>query len=189
MKLRKHRKYTQQFYPRKDSKLDFKPFKYKKDLMNFLTSNLDEAVGGTVRYHEKNAHSSGDIRMWYIWYNQYKYLNKGAKFKIELRNQAFRGRRFIFKRDRIPKAEKIYKAFSDKVIRAMCNFDYSKKSAERLVELFYKRGFKDFEPSKEEWEYINGHIEEDISFFYWSDRCYTLRVKTVIEYLKRLNLI
>jgi hypothetical protein len=63
------------------------------------------------------------------------------------------------------------------------------KDAKRLVGLFYKRGFKDFEPDEDDWNYINGHISDGISFWHWSDRCNHLRMKTIIEYFKQQKLI
>lgn len=63
------------------------------------------------------------------------------------------------------------------------------KDAKKLYDLFLKRGFKDFEPTDNQWIYINGHISDGIPFWHWSDRCDALRTKTVIEYFRRNNLI
>ena len=60
---------------------------------------------------------------------------------------------------------------------------------EKLVKLFYKRGFKDFTPTEEDQEYIDYYLEKGIDFYHWSDRCNWLRTKTVIEYFKKENLI
>ena len=61
--------------------------------------------------------------------------------------------------------------------------------AKNLINLFEKRGFKDFEPSEEDLKYINGHISDGIDFFYWSDRCNFLRCKVILEYFKRKGLL
>jgi hypothetical protein len=76
----------------------------------------------------------------------------------------------------------------------MCNIEaedgtITPKNAKKLVELFYKQGFKDFEPDEEQLRYINGHIGDGIDFHHWSDRCNKLRMKVVIEFFKRNNLI
>jgi len=106
----------------------------------------------------------------------------------------FRGRKFISKYNKIEKSAKKYFAFSDKVISLMSNI-YEENGAilpskaKRLIKLFEKRGFKDFEPTEEDWEYINGHISDGICFSYWSDRCNFLRCKVILEYFKREELV
>ena len=64
-----------------------------------------------------------------------------------------------------------------------------KKDAERLVQLFYKRGYKDFEPTENDTDYITYYLRNGIDFYHWSDRCNWLRTKTVIEYFRMLKLI
>lgn len=196
MKIRNHRKYEWWFRPHETSKLEkhLYIFKYKSDLMLFLNKNLEESVGGTVALEEKSFGHFGCLREWFVWYNDYK-NTKGDNPKIELRQEYFRGRKYISKPHKIDKFSKKYFAFSNKVVSLMSNI-YQKdaetilpKDAKRLVELFYKRGFKDFEPSQDDWNYINGHISNGISFWHWSDRCNTMRMKTIIEYFKRENLI
>ena len=63
------------------------------------------------------------------------------------------------------------------------------KDAKKLISLFEKRGFKDFEPTEEDWVYIKGHISDGIDFFHWSDRCNFLRCKVILEFFKRENLL
>lgn len=194
MKIRNHRKMEWWFNSSKESKLKkhLYKFKYKSDLMKFLNNNFEEALNGEVRLEETSFCHSGCVRTWFVWYNDN--MPKGSKLKIELRQQSFRGRKYIFKKSKIAKSDKKYFAFSNKIISLMCNIFVDEetilpKDAKRLVELFYKRGFKDFEPDEDEWAYINGHINDGISFWHWSDRCNWLRMKTIIEYFKRENLI
>lgn len=192
MKIRNHRKLEYWFFPSEDSKLQTRTFKYKSYLMNFLSCNFFEALNGKVRLHEKSFGRSGDLRAWDVWFNQYQ-NSKGAYPKIELRVLNFRGKKYYHKPFKISKADKKYFAFSDKVINLMCNIqddngNILSKDAKRLVDLFKKRGFNDFIPSEEDLEYINGHISKGIDFFHWSDRCNTLRMKTIIEYFKRNNI-
>jgi hypothetical protein len=161
--------------------------------MKFLNNNLIGSLGGIVTKEEKNLNSSFSLRQWYVWYNEKAHSN-GAKPKIELRQLYFRGRKYMNKPPKISKSSKTYFAFSDKIFSLMSNIRQSdgsilSKDAKRLVELFYKRGFKDFEPSESDMYYINGHISDGIDFNYWSDRCNFLRAKTIIEYFKRENLI
>jgi hypothetical protein len=103
----------------------------------------------------------------------------------------FRGRKFISKNNKISKESKKYFAFSDKITSLMCNiYEEDEKTilpnkANKLIELFKKRGFKDFTPTEEDLKYINGHILDGIQFSYWSDRCNFLRCKVILEFFKR----
>jgi hypothetical protein len=63
------------------------------------------------------------------------------------------------------------------------------EKANKLITLFEKRGFKDFEPDEDDLYYINGHILTGIDFYHWSDRCNFLRCKVILEYFKRENLL
>lgn len=200
MKIRNHRKREWWFYPAENSKLhrvNCYRFKYKSDLMQFLNNNFREAINGEVRLEESSFGSSGAIRRWFVWYNDFArhYNRKRSSLQIELRQQDFRGRKFIHKPSPISKVSKKYFAHSKKVINLMCNIYQADektilpKDAKKLVELFYKRGFKDFEPTEEDLYYINGHIGDGISFWHWSDRCNWLRTKTIIEYFKREGLL
>lgn len=196
MKIRNHRKRAWLFVPHKDSKLKEKgyKFKYKSDLMSFLNRHFENALNGEVWLEEDTFNSSGYLRMWFVWYNDYAEENQ--KDKIVLKQQLFRGRKYIFKPSKISKSAKKYFAFSNKVGHLMCNIEDEKnnlsihpKDAKRLIELFHKRGFKDFVPTEEEQEYIDQNIKEGIPFFYWSDRCNFLRCKTILEYFKQEKLI
>lgn len=197
MKIRNHRKREYWFYPSDDSNLEKKSayrFKYKSSLMKFLNKNLIDAVNGTVTIDENSFGSSGAVREYSVWYNRYDFENKGHELKVVLKQSDFRGRKYIFKPSKISKESKKYFAFSNKVISLMCNIqddngNILEKDAIRLVELFKKRGFKDFEPDEDGWNYINGNISEGIPFYYWSDRCNWLRTKAVIESFKRSGLI
>lgn len=197
MTIKNHRKKEWRFYPHKKSKLyrgRCYIFKYKKDLMKMLNKNIGDAVNGEVMLEEKSFGNSGCIRQWFVWYNDYREINE--PLKVELRQENFRGRKYIFKPSKISKENKKYFAFSDKVINAMCGMynsedklDITPTKAKKLVELFYKRGFKDFTPNEDEKIYINSYLKEGIDFYYWSDRCNWLIIKTIIEYFKANNLI
>lgn len=194
MKIRNHRRYEWVFAPHKESNLKYKSFKYKSDLMSYLTKNTEQSVNGEVLLEEYRFDGSGPVRTWCVWYNSYEHHTKGARFKIELRQQDFRGKKFMFRKTSISKSAKRYFAFSDKVTSLMCHIKQDdgtilKKDAERLVQLFYKRGYKDFEPTEDDTAYITYYLQNDIDFFHWSDRCNWLRTKAVIEYFRKLKLI
>lgn len=195
MKIRNHKKREWWFYPPKESTLKkhLYIFKYKQDLMKFLTSNIEQSINGIVGLGEETFNASYTLREYFVWYNQKQYRCSG-NLKADLRQMPFRGRKYISKSDKISKGDKRYFAFSDKVISLMCHIEDENgnilpKDAKRLYDLFLKRGFKDFEPTEEDWDYINGHISDGICFSYWSDRCNFLRVKTIIEYFKRNDLL
>ena len=196
MKIRNHKKTEWWFYPLDNSSLDKGKcyiFKYKSELMRFLNANIVESVGGEVALHEETFNSSYTKQFWFVWYN-HKQIKSGANLKVDLRQQYFRGNKYMHRKSTIEKVDKKYFAFSDKVISLMSHIEDENgvilsKDAKRLVELFKKRGFKDFEPNEEDLEYINGHISDGIDFNYWSDRCSWLRTKTIIEYFKRKELI
>lgn len=194
MKIRKHRQRKWIFHPHKDSSLHrpYYEFKYKSKLLKFINGRLDECIGGTVRLTESNFGSSFTIRNWYVWYDE-----RSITFKADLRQILWRGGKYITKPNKISKTNKKYFAFSDKVINLMSSISHdlnnginiSPNRANKLYNLFIKRGYKDFEPSEEDKIYINNNIEKGIPFWHWSDRCNTLRMKTIIEYFKRNKLI
>lgn len=195
MKIRNHKKYEWWFRPRNNSKLEkhLYIFKYKSDMMEFLNNHFEEALIGTVSLDCSYFGGSGTVREWSVWYNDRAV--RGQSLKIELRQSNFRGRKYIFKPRKVEKSSKKYFAFSDKIISLMCNIYQEdgktilSKDAKRLVDLFEKRGFKDFEPNKEDWDYIDGHINNGIDFHHWSDRCNFIRCKTILEFFKRRKLI
>lgn len=194
MKIRKHRKREWIFHPHNESDLpkSYYQFKYKSKLLKFINGRLDECIGGTVRLTESNMSSSFTIREWFVWYNE-----RSIYFKADLRQILWRRKKFIRKPNKISKVSKKYFAFSDKVINLMSEIskdldngiEISSNKANKLYTLFIKRGYKDFEPSEQDKNYINNNIEKGIPFWYWSDRCNTLRMKTIIEYFKRTKLI
>jgi len=197
MKIRNHRNRSWCFYPNDNSNIVNKSayiYKYKSDLMNFLNSNIEGAVNGLVVLEEKSFNRSGRIRSWFVWCNNYKEDNE--KLKVKLIQQDFRGHKFFISKEgrKIDKYSKKYFAFSGKVINLMCSIGddgfVSKNKAQRLLNLFKKRGFKDWEVNDDDDKrYIEYHIDRGIGFYHWSDRCNWLRTKTVIEYLKRKDLI
>ena len=195
MKIRNHRKYEWWFYPHKDTKISLpaKIFKYKSSLIKYLNANFEGALGGTVVLNHRSFNSSSSIREWFVWYNDYTHSKK-TPMKISLRQLDFRGRKYISKPSKISKGDKRYFAFSNKIIPLMCNMQDDNgiilpKNAKKLVELYKKRGFKDFTPNKEDQEYIDYYLEKGIDFYHWSDRCNWLRTKTVIEYFKIKGLL
>ena len=195
MKIRNHRKYEWWFRPSKSSKLEkhLYRFKYKADLMKFLNRNFYESVNGTVSLDHKSFNCSNTKREWFVWYNDYAV--KGTTLKIVLKQMDFRGRKFISKNNSISKVDKKYFAFSEKVSSLMCNiYEDDEKTilpskAQRLIKLFEKRGFKDFEPDEDDLKYIEGHILDGVQFSYWSDRCGFLRCKVILEFFKRERLL
>lgn len=198
MKIRNHRKREWWFCPHEKSTIKNDNgrlfiFKTKASLMRFLNANFENAINGTVRLEEKSFNSSGCIREWFVWYNDYV-TNKKEPMKIVLKQQLFRGSKYIFKPSKISKGDKRYFAFSNKVIPLMCKLQDDNgiilpKNAKKLVELYKKRGFKDFTPNKEDQDYIDFYLEKGIDFYHWSDRCNWLRTKTVIEYFKIKGLL
>lgn len=196
MKIRKHRKREYWFYPHEESELKkyLYKFKYKSDLMKFLTNNLTQTINGIVKLEEEHFGGSGALRQWFVWYNQKEYMS-GAEIRADLRQLYFRGRKFIHKPSKISKKDKKYFTFSDKVVSLMSriedeNGNILPKDAKRLLKLFEKRGFKDFEPTRDQWEKISYYVDNNkVDFNYWSDRCGTLRMKIIIEYFKVKNLI
>lgn len=194
MKIRNHRKREWRFWPPKNSKLckgSCYIFKYKKDLLKFIGNNFNDAVNGTVSIDEKTFNASYTVREFFVWYNEREYKN-GGNFKVVFKQILFRGKKFVCKKHKISKESKKYFAFSKKVVSLMCRIaeqGIDRQKAEKLVELFKKRGFKDWEANEEDQRYINGHIGDGIDFYHWSDRCGDIRMKTVIEYFKKENLI
>lgn len=196
MKIRRHRKKEWWFYPAKESSL-YKGrayrFKYKSKLMQLLNNNLEAAINGEVHLEKERFGGSYRIRMWDVWYNEKAYLS-GANIKIELRQLLFRGRKYVRHKRKISKISKRYFAFSEKRRNLLAHIgmqdgNICPKNARNLCKIFNKSGFNDFEPNAEEWKYINGHIADGIDFWHWSDRCGWLRMKTIVEYFRRNDLI
>jgi len=196
MKLRKQRKREYIFFPYEGSNLTKKSyiFKRKTSLLKFLNGRIRDVINGTVRVYEDGFGYNIFIRDYGVWYN-YKEYNSGADLKIDLKLvDSIRNKR---KKYKVSKLSKKHFAFSNRRIELMTlinesiknNEEINKSHAKNLVNVFYKSGFKDFEPSEEEKGYIEGNIEEGVPFLYWSDRCNYLRMKVVIEYFKRNYLI
>jgi len=194
MKIRNHRHFSYLFIPSTMSKL--KPFrrefKHKSALMRFLTANLSETANGIVHKYESCFDHYGVIRSWVVWYNQNEY-HSGASLKAQLRQLYFRGRKFNHRPSKIDKWSKRRFAFNHGIhnkMQAMSKHkDITERDAQILISLFHKSGFKDFEPTAEDWVYINGHIGDGIDFDHWSDRLDCLRMKTIIECFKTAGLV
>lgn len=156
--IRKNKKkFTWIFNPPENSKLEkhYYKFKYKNGLMKFLNNNnFLDVINGIVSLKCETFQSSRTYREWFVWINEYKYYKENAPLKIELKQMTFRGKKYIFKPFKISKGNVKYYAFLDKRIELMSNIE-TKKDADNLVKLFYKSGFKDFEPDKDEQEYID----------------------------------
>lgn len=187
MKIRNHRKREWEFRPPEESNLkkNLYRFKYKSDMMKFLNNNFYESVCGVVSLHEDSFGNSGTLREWFVWYDKYT-------GQIDLKQRSFRGKKYVFKKSKISKSSKKYFAFSNKVISLMCNIADSgvtKEKANKLITLFEKRGFKDFDPDEDDLLYIDNYISNGIDFHYWSDRCNFSRCKVILEYFKRNKLI
>lgn len=198
MKVRNRRIREWVFIPDEESKLKKNSyrFKYKIKLLKFINSNLMECLNGTVSIKEYYFNSSYTVRAWYVWVNEKSY-SSGATLKADLRQVLWREKKYINKPNKIEKADKKYFTYSHKIINLMLHIGndinngigINPSNSKNLYKLFLKRGYKDFEPTDSELDYINDNIEKGISFYYWSDRCNWLRCKTIIEYFKRNNLI
>lgn len=189
MKIKDHRQREYCFWPVKGKT---KRFKKKSSLMKFLNNNFEKSLNGTVSLFEDSFTGSYTVRQWQVWFNdRCQYM---SQMKIQLRQIPFRGKKFIHKPSKVSKSSKKYFAFSEKRISLMSRIEaedgtINPNDAKKLVNIFYKSGFKDFIPDEDDLRYINGHISDGIQFSYWSDRCDYLRMKTIIEYFKRENLI
>lgn len=184
MKIRNHKQFEYHFYSNENSTLKDRAFKTKKKLMNYLNGNFPHSLNGSVHLYENSFGGRSQAnKIWFVWYNDIK----GAKPNILLKK-----RDFGFKKNILSKEDKKYHAFSDKIFHKMILIHKNnniKTNAKKLVDLFYKSGFKDFEPDEDELNYINGHISSGIDFYHWSDRCDFLRMKVILEYFKRKELL
>jgi hypothetical protein len=194
MKIRNYKKREYIFFPHDDSKLERNSyiFKRKTNLIKFLNGRISDSINGIVRVYEEGFGYSTFICDYGIWYNEKEY-SSGAKLKIDLRLIDKRK----FKGYKIPKDSKKYFSFSERRITLMGLIADSinkgeginKSHAKNLVKVFYNSGFKDFEPDENDRLYIERNIESGISFSYWSDRCGYIRMKAIIEYFKRSNIV
>jgi hypothetical protein len=198
MKIRNKKKRKYIFYAHKYSNLNkwkrSYVFKYKSELMNFLNNNFVDSLNGNVHVDISNFNGFGTEQTYFVWYNDYKANKEG--YKIVLKKNP---KRHINRK--ISKSSKKYFAFSDKVYSLMNHISDSyedistsyqsidPRNAKNLVKLFYKRGFKDEGFDEDDLEYINSYLESGVDFFHWSDRCGNLRMKVIIEYFKKHNLI
>jgi hypothetical protein len=191
MKIRNHKKIEYIFFPYEESELKGSfNFKYKSDLIRFLMKDIKNSIKGIVILNKSGFGGYQSVQEWIVWSNDYK--EDKEPLKIVLKQSNFKGCKHTYKSNPISKKSKKYFAFSEKVISLMGNIGddgITKARANKLVLLFKKRGFKDFEPTDDDLDYINNHIERGIDFFHWSDRCNWLRTKTIIEYFKRENLL
>jgi hypothetical protein len=193
-KIRNHRKKEWVFWPN-TAEAEFYPkrryrFRYKSELMRFLNSTFPHCLNCEVTYEESSFAGIYTRRHYQVWFNSRSfYTNQNAKPEAVLKMVPFRGKKEV--KLKTSKSEKKYRAFSDKVISLMSRMEKNRTEgdAKKLLELFEKRGFKDFTPNEEEQEYITAHIEKGVQYWYWSDRCNWLRTKTVIESLKKEGLL
>lgn len=192
MKIRNHKKRNWVFYPHQNSKLKKNSyvFKYKSDLMKFLQKNLGNSINGIVDLEERGfGYYSSCIRSYVVWYNLVAYCQgQNAKPVLKQLKSRVRGKT----KRKVSKKDKKYFAFSDKIINLMCDIsdtELTKQKAKRLVTLFEKRGYKEFIPNNEDREYIQYYLDNGIDFHHWSDRCGTLRMRTVIEYLIKQEML
>lgn len=175
MKTRKHRKLEWWFFPPKGSKIERGRcyiFKYKSDMMRFINKNLSEAVNGSVHLEESSFAGSYCIRSYDVWHKA-----GVADLRRVMHRKPFK----------VKRSSKRWFSHSNRAMQQMLAMQdgYTKQQADALVKTFYKMGFVDFEPTQEDWDYINGHIKRGIDFYHWSDRCHYLRMKTIIELFKR----
>lgn len=188
MKLRNHRKQEWLFFPPANSSMAKKcySFQRKEKLMDFLSNNFINCINGIVSLSENGFGYRHTKRQWQVWYNQAAIVFCEANPKVVLIQLPFRNKRFISRLHKVSKSSKKYFAFSDKRINIMCSIKGipTAQQAISLVNVFHKSGFKDFEPDADDLIYINGHICDGIDWFYWSDRCNILRMKTIITYLQ-----
>lgn len=199
MKIRNTKKKTYVFYPHESSILKGRSYTYrfknKKNLMRFLNGNFGDAVNGIVQISVSTLQSFYTERQYFVWYNEFEWRhNKTNKQKIVLKQELFRGRKYISKGFRTSKSDKKYFAFSDKVINLMThigNNGISESNAKNLICLFYKRGWKNEELTGDDIEYVEFYLKDnkEPQWFYWSDRCNSLRMKIIYEWFKKNNLI
>lgn len=202
MKARNLKKFEWFFRPSQNSKLKpnfgYKRFKYKSELMKYLNDNFYDALNGEVALLYDTGNSSGTQRTWFVWYNDYAERNE--PLKIVLKQELFRGRKYITRRKtiKIEKSEKRWLMYSDKILNLMCALsdtpvgtELHKRQTENLIKLFYKRGYKDIDLNSDEYkdvynyeDYLNGN--EPIPYSYWCDRCNYIRCAVIIHNYKML---
>ena len=172
MKLRDHKKYEYVVW------IEGKrhAFKYKSKLMAFLNGVGDKALNEVVEMYFKTLNSSYTHREWLVWWNDSEYRS-GASFKIVLKQLPFREKKYVFPHRPY---DKKWFAVSALICREMQKEEIN---FEKLLKLFYKRGFVDRELNEEEKEYVDSYINE-IPYSYWSDRCNWLRTKTIYEQIR-----
>jgi hypothetical protein len=185
MKIRNHKKFTYKFFPYENSKLirgTCYEFKYKRSLIKFLTKNFPECLNGIVFLDVDSFNGFWTIAEYFVWFEDdyIKLCKKNRKYYKHWRKETIR------------KDLKKYCAYYNKIETLMLYIDKygeDKIHARNLVNLFYRSGFKDFIPDEEEQKYIDFYKEDGVDFEDWSDRCYPLRQKVIIEYFKAKNLI
>lgn len=194
MKLKNNHVKEYLFFPPDGSKIYRRrayKFTSKSKLIKFLNNHLNDSVNGTVKVYDDHFGGFYAIKQYFVWYNDWQPRN--AKLKIDLRILPFRVKHRIVRSHKISKIDKKWLSFSEKIFTLMTHIGNSEiineSNAKNLVKLFIKRGFIDWTPDDDELKYINCYIENGIDFYHWSDRCNMLRVKTIIEYFKKLNLI
>lgn len=174
----------------KDStlKIKYKESFYKKDIIDFINKNLWNCVGGYVElcFNTKQIYATN--RRWFIWY---KKTNKG--YVCDLKQETFRGRKYICKISKLEKESKTWFSFSEKVSNLMLNISdddvLKQKQIKNLLTLFEKRGYNSSKITQEYKDcyvyesYVNG--TENIPWSYWSDRCNFLRCWVIEQYYIR----
>lgn len=178
MKIRKQIKKTYFLLPNKPEGIGRgKQFKYKKDLMKYLNSNILDFYGGLMFLRIETPGMSYTSRYWRIKYDFRG--NKGVVLKQES-NREFH---------KISKKDKKWFAFSEKIIYLMSSIgeEETEEKLINLIHLFYKRGWNDFSLDSDEKQFVESYLtgDKEIPWFHWSDRCNGSRTKVIVEYFKK----
>jgi len=185
MKIRNNKKKIQYLFWEFE-KGGAKVFSKKTELLKYLNRIGERALNGHVKQECDHLNSFYGVRQWFVWYNE-----KKSNLEIELRQQDFRGKKFMTKH-RVEKENVKYFIFSDKIISLMAHIadgKYTDSNLKNLLVLFHKRGFRDFELEEENLYYYNRENHKNLEVFnewsYWSDRCNFLRCKIIHDMIKR----
>lgn len=184
---REKKKYTWLVRPSSD-KYEIKNFKYKSSVLKYLMSMdvdaLNSVVSRTVNTFDSSYTNSESL----VWFNEHDFYH-GSDFKLVFKKITYGGRKYIHKIETIEKTTVKFFAFSDKIISLMGNLSENLCDNDliKLLLLFHKRGFRDFETTDEYYNsYLDKYnIETLDTFFYWSDRCNFMRCKIIHDLIKR----
>lgn len=170
-----------------------KEFKTMRNVMRYLRSmgvDGEDALNSIVNIEVRGINFYHTSHQLFVWFNQHEHIKHGHPFKLVLKKELFRGRKYIFGKGRIDKETLRYFTKSEQIFNLMIHisnlYDNGEEATDsnlkNLIRLFkYRFG----ELPDNDGGYGHGTDKlKDCEWSYWSDRCGYQRASTVVKCIR-----